>query len=39
MDFNEMIEEHIKHEDITIATLPVNAKDAEFGILKRRRVV
>jgi glucose-1-phosphate adenylyltransferase len=27
MDFNEMIEEHIKHEaDITIATLPVNAK-------------
>jgi glucose-1-phosphate adenylyltransferase len=33
MDFNEMIEEHIKHEaDITIATLPVNAKDApEFG--------
>lgn len=36
MDFNEMIEEHIKHEaDITIATLPVNAKDApEFGILK-----
>ena len=36
MDFNEMIEEHIKHgADITIATLPVNAKDApEFGILK-----
>jgi glucose-1-phosphate adenylyltransferase len=36
MDFNDMIEEHIKHEaDITIATLPVNAKDApEFGILK-----
>jgi glucose-1-phosphate adenylyltransferase len=36
MDFNEMIEEHIKQEaDITIATLPVNAKDAsEFGILK-----
>jgi glucose-1-phosphate adenylyltransferase len=29
MDFNEMIEEHIKHRaDITIATLPVNAKDA-----------
>jgi glucose-1-phosphate adenylyltransferase len=29
MDFHEMIEEHIKHEaDITIATLPVNAKDA-----------
>ena len=36
MDFNYMIEEHIKKEaDITIATLPVNAKDApEFGILK-----
>lgn len=36
MDFNEMIEEHIKNDaDITIATLPVNAKDApEFGILK-----
>jgi glucose-1-phosphate adenylyltransferase len=36
MDFNDMIEEHMKHEaDITIATLPVNAKDApEFGILK-----
>ena len=36
MDFNEMIEAHIKNEaDITIATLPVNAKDApEFGILK-----
>ncbi|CAM3086555.1 glucose-1-phosphate adenylyltransferase [Flavobacterium frigoris] len=36
MDFNEVIEEHIKHgADITIATLPVNAKDApEFGILK-----
>jgi glucose-1-phosphate adenylyltransferase len=36
MDFNDMIEEHIKKEaDITIATLPVNAKDApEFGILK-----
>jgi glucose-1-phosphate adenylyltransferase len=36
MDFNDMIEEHIKSEaDITIATLPVNAKDApEFGILK-----
>lgn len=31
-----MIEEHIKNEaDITIATLPVNAKDApDFGILK-----
>jgi glucose-1-phosphate adenylyltransferase len=36
MDFNDMIEEHIKNEaEITIATLPVNAKDApEFGILK-----
>ncbi len=36
MDFNDMIEEHMKHEaDISIATLPVNAKDApEFGILK-----
>jgi len=36
MDFNDMLEEHIKKEaDITIATLPVNAKDApEFGILK-----
>ncbi|UQD56897.1 glucose-1-phosphate adenylyltransferase [Flavobacterium sp. K5-23] len=36
MDFNEMIEAHIKSEaDISIATLPVNAKDApEFGILK-----
>ncbi len=36
MDFNDMIEEHIKKQaDITIATLPVNAKDApEFGILK-----
>lgn len=36
MDFNDMLEEHIKREaDITIATLPVNAKDApEFGILK-----
>jgi glucose-1-phosphate adenylyltransferase len=36
MDLNEMIEQHIKHDaDISIATLPVNAKDApEFGILK-----
>nr|WP_315203208.1 glucose-1-phosphate adenylyltransferase [uncultured Flavobacterium sp.] len=36
MDFNEMIEAHIEAEaDITIATLPVNDKDApEFGILK-----
>ncbi|MBC5842001.1 glucose-1-phosphate adenylyltransferase [Flavobacterium sp. F-380] len=36
MDFNNMLEEHIKNNaDISIATLPVNAKDApEFGILK-----
>jgi glucose-1-phosphate adenylyltransferase len=36
MDFNDMIEAHIKaNADISIATLPVNAKDApEFGILK-----
>lgn len=36
MDLNQMIEEHIKNEaDISIATLPVNEKDApEFGILK-----
>jgi glucose-1-phosphate adenylyltransferase len=36
MDFNEMLEAHIESEaDISIATLPVNAKDApEFGILK-----
>jgi glucose-1-phosphate adenylyltransferase len=36
MDFNEMIEAHIGAQaDITIATLPVNDKDApEFGILK-----
>ena len=36
MDFNEMLDAHIKNEaDISIATLPVNAKDApEFGILK-----
>jgi len=36
MDFNEMLEAHIKSEaDISIATLPVNDKDApEFGILK-----
>ena len=36
MDLNEMIEAHIKNEaDISIATLPVNEKDApEFGILK-----
>ena len=36
MDFNEMLEAHIDNDaDISIATLPVNAKDApEFGILK-----
>jgi glucose-1-phosphate adenylyltransferase len=36
MDLNEMIEKHIKNEaDISIATLPVNEKDApEFGILR-----
>jgi glucose-1-phosphate adenylyltransferase len=36
MDFNKMIEAHIKaNADISIATLPVNAKDAtEFGIMK-----
>ncbi|MES2575953.1 MAG: glucose-1-phosphate adenylyltransferase [Bacteroidota bacterium] len=36
MDFNEMIDAHIEAKaDISIATLPVNAKDApEFGILK-----
>jgi glucose-1-phosphate adenylyltransferase len=39
MDFNEMIEEHIKHEADIIATLPVNAKDAEFRILKCGRCI
>lgn len=36
MDFREMIDFHLKNEgDITIATIPVNAKDAPgFGILK-----
>ncbi len=36
MDFNGMIEKHIKSKaEISIATLPVNAKDAtSFGILK-----
>lgn len=36
MDFNTMLEAHIQaNAEITIATLPVNAKDApEFGILK-----
>ena len=36
MDFHEMLENHIKKgADISIATIPVNSKDApEFGILK-----
>ena len=36
MDFNDMLENHIDNgADISIATLPVNDKDApEFGILK-----
>ncbi|MEC5394332.1 glucose-1-phosphate adenylyltransferase [Bergeyella sp. RCAD1439] len=36
MDFREMIDFHVKNKgDITIATIPVNAKDATgFGILK-----
>ncbi len=36
MDFNEMLDQHIKNDaGISIATLPVNAKDASgFGILK-----
>ena len=36
MDFNEMVEAHIKQKAaISIATIPVNAKDAtSFGILK-----
>lgn len=36
MDFNDMLEKHISSKaDISIATLPVNAKDApDFGILK-----
>jgi len=36
MDFEEMVEKHIKLKaDISIATIPVNAKDAtSFGILK-----
>lgn len=37
MDFQEMIDHHIKsNADISIATIPVNAKEAtEFGILKK----
>ncbi len=36
MDFNEMLKEHVKCKaEISIATIPVNAKDAtSFGILK-----
>lgn len=36
MDFNEMIEAHERHgADISIATLPVNAKEASsFGVMK-----
>lgn len=36
MDFSEMVDRHIaRNADITIATIPVNAKDAtSFGILK-----
>ncbi|AOW21414.1 glucose-1-phosphate adenylyltransferase [Urechidicola croceus] len=36
MDFNHMVKEHIKNNaEISIATIPVNAKDAtSFGILK-----
>jgi len=36
MDFNEMLEAHIKNKaEISIATIPVNGKDAtSFGILK-----
>lgn len=39
MDLNEMIEEHIRKDaEISIATLPVNDKDApEFGILKTNK--
>jgi len=36
MDFQELIRDHIKNKaDVTLATIPVNAKDAtSFGILK-----
>ncbi|WP_340063157.1 glucose-1-phosphate adenylyltransferase [Ascidiimonas aurantiaca] len=39
MDFNLMLDTHIENEaDITIATLPVNSKDAPgFGILKTNK--
>lgn len=37
MDFEEMLDNHIQSKaDISIATIPVNAKDAtEFGIMKK----
>jgi glucose-1-phosphate adenylyltransferase len=37
MDFQEMIDNHVRSKaDISIATIPVNAKEAtEFGILKK----
>lgn len=37
MDFNDMLQKHIDSgSDISIATIPVNAKDAsDFGILKK----
>ena len=39
MDFNEMVKAHIKSKaEISIATIPVNAKDAtSFGILKSNK--
>jgi len=39
MDFNEMIKAHIENKaEISIATIPVNAKDApSFGILKSNK--
>lgn len=39
MDFNEMLEKHIQNKaEISIATIPVNAKDAtSFGILKTNK--
>jgi ADP-glucose pyrophosphorylase len=37
MDFNAMLEEHIKHETDITATLPVNAKVLlNLGVLKKR---
>lgn len=39
MDFNEMLEKHIQNKaEISIATIPVNAKEAtSFGILKTNK--